>query len=96
MADEVLSTGGIVRKAHELKNKKFLIGTESGILYRLKKENPDKEFYTAGTPKVCQNMKRTTLNDVYLALNKKLYSVEIPSNIMRGAKKALEEMLKYA
>lgn len=86
----------MVRKARELKNKKFLIGTESGILYRLKKENPDKEFYTAGTPKVCQNMKRTTLNDVYLALNKKLYSVEIPSNIMRGAKKALEEMLKYA
>lgn len=96
LADEVLSTGGIVRKARESKNKKFLIGTESGILYRLKKENPDKEFYTAGTPKVCQSMKRTTLNDVYLALNKKLYSVEIPSNIMRGAKKALEEMLKYA
>lgn len=96
MADEVLSTGGIVRKARESKNKKFLIGTESGILYRLKKENPDKEFYTAGTPKVCQNMKRTTLNDVYLALNKELYSVEIPSNIIRGAKKALEEMLKYA
>jgi len=41
-------------------------------------------------------MKRTTLNDVYLTLNKELYSVEVPSNIMRGAKKALEEMLKYA
>lgn len=95
LADEVLSTGGIVRKAKESSRNKFLIGTEEGILYRLKKENPQKEFYTAGTPKMCAGMKRPTLQDVYLALKDELNPVEIPEATMKRARKSLEAMLNY-
>ncbi|MCK4322186.1 quinolinate synthase NadA [candidate division WOR-3 bacterium] len=95
IADEVLSTQGMVDFVGESDNKRFLIGTEEGILYRLKKENPDKEFYPAGTPKICQDMKRTTLDDVYLALKDEQYSIEIPNEIISSAKRALEAMLQY-
>lgn len=95
IADEVLSTQGMVDFVGESDNKRFLIGTEEGILYRLKKENPDKEFYPAGTPKICQNMKRTTLDDVYLALKDEQYPIEIPNEIISSAKRALEAMLQY-
>jgi len=95
IADEVLSTQGMVDFVGESDNKRFLIGTEEGILYRLKKENPDKEFYPAGTPKICQNMKRTTLDDVYLALKDEQYPIEIPDEIISSAKRALEAMLQY-
>lgn len=95
VADEVLSTGGMVRKAKESSSKKFLIGTEEGILYRLKKENPQKEFYTAGSPKTCAGMKRPTLYDVYLALKEERNPVEIPKDILDRARKSLEAMLHY-
>ncbi|MBS3818382.1 quinolinate synthase NadA [bacterium] len=95
LADEVLSTGGMVRRAKESSRNKFLIGTEEGILYRLKKENPQKEFYTAGTPKMCAGMKRPTLQDVYLALKDELNPVEIPEAIMKRARRSLEAMLNY-
>ena len=95
IADEVLSTQGMVDFVGESDNKRFLIGTEEGILYRLKKENPDKEFYPAGTPKICQDMKRTTLDDVYLALKDEQYPIEIPNEIISSAKRALEAMLQY-
>ena len=76
--------------------KTFLIGTEEGIIYRLKKENPNKEFYSAGTPKICSNMKLTHLKDVYDALKEEKNEINLPANIIKASKKALEEMLKYA
>lgn len=95
IADEVLSTQGMVDFVGESDNKRFLIGTEEGILYRLKKENPGKEFCAAGTPKICQGMKRTTLDDVYLALKDEQYPIEIPNEIISSAKRALKAMLQY-
>ncbi|MBL7073800.1 quinolinate synthase NadA [candidate division KSB1 bacterium] len=95
LADEVLSTSGMVSFAKESDKKRFLIGTEEGLIYRLKKENPGKEFYTAGTAKICRNMKLTTLNDVYLALKEERYAIELPEGIIKSAQRALEAMLKY-
>ena len=95
IADKVLSTQGIINFASESDNKRFLIGTEEGIIYRLKKENPEKEFYTAGIPKICLNMKRTTLVDVYLALKEERYPIELPEEIINSASSALEAMLQY-
>ncbi len=95
IADKVLSTQGMVNFASESDNKRFLIGTEEGIIYRLKKENPEKEFYTAGIPKICLNMKRTTLVDVYLALKEERYPIELPEEIINSASSALEAMLRY-
>jgi len=95
LADEVLSTSGMLNFAKKTDKKRFLIGTEEGLIYRLKKENPEKEFYTAGTAKMCRNMKLTTLYDVYLSLKEERYAIELPEGIIESAQKALMAMLKY-
>lgn len=96
LADEVLSTSGMLNFAKKSDKKRFLIGTEEGLIYRLKKENPGKEFYAAGTAKMCRNMKLTTLNDVYFSLKEERYAIELSEGIIESAQKALEAMLKYA
>ena len=95
LADEVLSTSGMISFAKKSDMKRFLIGTEGGLIYRLEKENPGKEFYAAGTAKMCRNMKLTTLNDVYLSLKEERYPIELAGEIIKSAQKALMEMLKY-
>jgi len=94
-ADEVLSTSGMVKTAKESTAKKFLVGTEEGMLYRLKKENPEKTFYSAGTAKMCQGMKVTRLEDVYQTFMKEQHAIQIPIEIRDRARKALESMLTY-
>jgi len=93
LADEVLSTSGMLNFAKKSDKKRFLIGTEEGLIYRLKKENPGKEFYAAGTAKMCRNMKLTTLNDVYLSLKEERYAIELPEGIIESAGKTLKAML---
>ena len=95
-ADEVLSTSGMVRFARESPAREFLIGTEEGLLNRLRKENPGKAFYSAGSAKICRTMKATQLEDVYQALLKEQYAIEIPGQIMDRARTSLERMLTYA
>jgi quinolinate synthase len=95
LADEVLSTSGILKFAKKSKAKKFLIGTEEGIIYRLEKENPDKLFYNVGFPRICSDMKLTHIEDVYNALNEEKHEITLPDEIVIAAKKAIEEMLKY-
>jgi quinolinate synthase len=95
VADEVLSTSGMVRVARESQAKTFLVGTEEGILYRLKKENPDKTFYSAGIAKMCRGMKLTHMEDVYQALVKNQYEMTLPKSIMDAARTAVERMLTY-
>ncbi len=96
LADEVLSTSGMLDFAKKSDKKRFLIGTEEGLIYRLKKENPGKKFYSAGTAKMCRNMKLTTLNDVYSSLKEERYPIELSEGIIKSAQKALMGMLKYA
>ena len=95
-ADEVLSTSGMVRFARESSAKTFLVGTEEGMLYRLRKENPGKTFYSAGVAKMCRGMKVTRLEDLHDALVKEQHAIEIPAEIMDRASAALEGMLRYA
>ena len=94
-ADEVLSTSGMVRTARDSSAKKFLVGTEEGMLYRLKKENPDKTFYSAGTAKMCRGMKQTRLENLYHALQKEQHTIELPEGTMGRARTSLERMLTY-
>ena len=93
LADEVLSTSGMLNFAKKSDKKRFLIGTEEGLIYRLKKENPGKKFYAAGTAKMCRNMKLTTLNDVYLSLKEERYAIQLPEGIIESAGKTLKAML---
>lgn len=95
LADEVLSTGGMLRYARETNEKAFIVGTEIGILHRLKKENPDKSFYPASERAVCPNMKLTTLEKVLWSLEEMRHEVTVPPDIMNQARKSLQRMLDY-
>jgi quinolinate synthase len=96
MADEVLSTSGMLRFAADSRERSFLIATEEGLIYRLKKENPGKEFHSAGPARTCLNMKKTRLADVAAALENNRYPMHVPEPVASKARQALEAMLAYA
>ncbi len=93
LADFVGSTKQIIHYANASPHKKFIIGTEMGIMYQLKKENPGKEFYLLSQSFVCPNMKKTTLKSVYEALKDMKYNIELDEEIRLKAKTALDRML---
>jgi quinolinate synthase len=95
LADEVLSTSGMLRYTAESPDKQFIIATEQGLIERMKRENPGKEFYPALKPKICSNMKKTGLQDIANALEYDQYEIAVEESISRKAVKALDEMLKY-
>ncbi len=93
LADYVYSTAGMGRHACASKAREFIIGTEVGMLYRLKKENPDKEFYPLSEKAVCQNMKKTNLAKVLRALKTLEPVVMVPEETAFRARRAIERML---
>ncbi len=95
LADEVASTGGMVKLASKAPYRQFIVGTEEGLIHRLQRENPDKEFYSLGVPKVCANMKKIRLQDVFYALQLNRYKVEVDASIAQKARKSLDAMLEY-
>jgi quinolinate synthase len=92
-ADEVLSTGGMIRYVAESPAKEFIIGTEMGIIYRLKKENPHKNFFPATDKAVCPNMKRITLEKVLWAFQEMQHVVTVPEATRTRALSAVNKML---
>jgi quinolinate synthase len=94
MADHITSTSGMLRFCKESNHKEFIIGTEEGILHRLKKESPDKRFYVLNKEMVCPNMKRTKLESVAAALEKMQYVITVPEEVRVKAKRALDRMLE--
>ena len=92
VADYIGSTSQMCRYAKELPAKEFIIGTEDGLLHRLKKENPSKEFILAYDGAICPNMKLNTLERIYGALKEEKYPVNVPKPIAKKARKALERM----
>jgi len=91
-ADECLSTGGMCAYAKTATAREILVGTEEGILHRLRKENPDKIFWPIGSL-VCSDMKKTTLEKVRDALRDLTPAVVVPDEIARRARSAIEAML---
>jgi len=94
MANKVLSTSGICRYVKESKSGEFIIGTEIGILHRLKKENPEKRFYPASELADCTNMKLNNLEKLLWSLEDLEYKVEVPDEIARKAKRSIDRMLE--
>ena len=74
--------------------KTLIIGTEMGILYKLRKENPDKRFVLPSRSLICPNMKLTTLDDVAESLREMKNIVTVSEDIREKAKAALDRMLK--
>lgn len=93
-ADFVGSTKQIIDYANQSKNETFIIGTEMGVLYKLKKDNPHKNFYLLSQGLVCPNMKKTSLKSVYHALLEDKYKIELDEDIRIRAKKSLDRMLQ--
>lgn len=93
-ADFVGSTSQICKYAKESSGKTFIVATEEGILHRLRKQNPDKQFVLAYEDAVCPNMKLNTLERIYLALKEEKYRVTVPEPVARKARKALEKMFE--
>jgi quinolinate synthase len=82
------------RYIKESQAKKFLIGTEEGLIHRLKKENPDKTFYVISKALMCPNMKKTTLDELAKTMELKRNVVVVPEDIRVKAKRALDRMLE--
>ncbi|TRZ87125.1 MAG: quinolinate synthase NadA [Methanosarcinales archaeon] len=94
LADKVLSTAGMLKYAAQSDAREFIIGTELGLLHRLRKENPQKKFYPATAYAVCPNMKMNTLGSIIRALEKNEHVIKVPENIRKKAKLALDRMLE--
>jgi quinolinate synthase len=94
LADEVLSTGGMVRYAARDDVREMIVGTEIGMLYRLRKENPGKHFIAVSEQAVCPDMKMITLEKVVTALEKMEPVVKVPEDIRIKAKAAVDRMLE--
>ena len=94
LADEVLSTSQMARFAKESEAKEFIVGTETGLIYRLKQDNPNKEFYPASEAAVCPNMKRTTQEKILWALEEMKEEVKVSDEVRKRAKLAIDRMLE--
>ena len=93
-ADHVTSTSGMLRYAISSAAEEFIIGTETGLMYRLGKDSPGKRFYPLRKDMVCPNMKKTSLNSVLHALESETYKIKVPEEIRVPAKEALDRMLE--
>lgn len=94
LADEVLSTGGIIKLAGRKEINELIVGTEIGIIHRLKKENPAKSFIPISEQAICPNMKLITLEKILFSLEEMTPEVRIPEEIRVKAKVSVDKMLE--
>lgn len=93
LGDAVLSTSGMCRYARESPASSFIIGTETGLLHRLRLENPGKQFFPLADSAVCPNMKKITLEKVLFALEDNQFVVTVPDDIRVRARQAVDRMV---
>jgi quinolinate synthase len=93
LSDAVLSTSQMSKFVKESEAKEFIVGTEVGLIYRLKQDNPSKEFYPASEAAVCPNMKRTTQEKILWSLEEMKEEVKVSDEIRIRARKAIDRML---
>jgi quinolinate synthase len=92
-ADVVSSTSGIIKYCTESPKKEFVILTEEGVVYPMRKKCPDKVFLTPKTPLVCPNMKKNTLADVMAALETMSPVIKVPEEVRVPALRAVDRMM---
>ena len=92
-ADHALSTGGMCKFARESSEREIIVGTETGILHRLRKENPEKIFYPVTARMICPNMKKTTLENLRDCLQEMKHVVVVPEPTATQARRAVQAML---
>ena len=94
LADEVLGTGGMCRYARREDVTRMIVGTEIGMIYRLKKENPQKQFIPASEQAICPDMKLITLEKILRSLETMAPEVRVPEDIRLRARSAVDRMLE--
>ncbi len=92
----ILSTEGMLKHVNKSKSKNFVVATETGILYRMRKDNPTKKFIPASDKAECQYMKMITPENVYASLKEDKYEVKVPKEIADKARLAIERMLSIS
>jgi quinolinate synthase len=96
LADNILSTSGIIKEVGKSSSKEFIIGTEKEIVQNLKRKYSDKKFYPASEKALCYNMKKITLESIINSLQNMEYELYVPVHIRTKAKKALDRMLEIS
>ncbi len=93
---KILSTEGMMKEARISHNSQFIVATETGMLYRMKVENPEKEFIPIKNDAVCKYMKKITVEKVYNSLVSESYEVKVPKGIAEKARVPIQRMLNIA
>lgn len=96
MADYVGSTTGIMKFAAQSDKKQFIIATEKGVVDRLKRDYPEKEFYLIKDSVICPNMKWHTLTDIYNALDREEHEITVDKEIASKALNCIDKMLEVS
>ena len=94
LADEVASTSGMCKFAQRTEARDIIVGTEIGIIHRLRKENPEKRFIPVSEQAICPTMKLITLESILWALEEMAYKVKVLEAIRVRAKVAVDKMLE--
>ncbi len=95
-ADYVGSTSGIIKYVASSDADEFIIATELGVLHELKKQNPDKRFYSAGNTQICPNMKKLSMDKLLAALRDETPEIIMEEDLMEQAKAPMMRMLELA
>lgn len=93
LADQAMGTGGMISFARETAKKEFIVGTEMGMLHRLRMECPEKQFYLLSQGLICSNMKYTTLEKIVDSLERMEHRVTVLPEVREKAARALQRML---
>lgn len=94
MADEVVSTSGMLRYVASTDARKIIVVTEEGLLDMLREKHPDKIILSAGRKAICEDMKKITPESILRSLEEEKYEITIPPDTMERARGAIEKMLK--
>ncbi len=93
LADRIMSTEGMVRYVKESPAQEFIVATETGILHRMRKDNPEKLFIPASSQAVCSYMKMNTMEKIVHSLENMQYEVKVPEELAQRAHRCIERML---
>ncbi|UCC21798.1 MAG: quinolinate synthase NadA [Planctomycetota bacterium] len=94
LADQILSTGGMLNFVSKSKAKRFIVATEVDMIHALQKQNPNAEYFPASKRAVCPNMKLITLEKILWALQDMQYKITVPEPIRVKAQKAVDRMIE--
>jgi quinolinate synthase len=93
---QILSTEGMMNHVSKSDSQQFVVATETGILYRMRQQNPQKKFIPASENAECEYMKMITLDKVYRSLYDEKYEVKVAKKIADKARLAIERMLSIS